>query len=97
MITKLVIYAFVVGGTFGFVVPSAVVWARDLGLKMNWWKWLLTAVWYLMFLFFILLNFTFMGEGEVVAGLKLLAVQMFVMLLLGVGLVRILLAGRKKS
>jgi hypothetical protein len=96
MITKLVIYAFIIGATFGFIVPSAKAWARDLKLKMNWWKWLLVAIWHITFLFCILLNFTFIGEGEVAAGLKLLAVQMFAMLLLGVGLVRILLAGREK-
>ena len=95
MITRLVIYAFIVGACSGLVISAAIRWSHNLKLKMSWWKWLLSATWYALFLFCIFLDFTFMGEGEVSAGLKLLAVHVVMMALLGTGLVRILRVGRQ--
>jgi hypothetical protein len=97
MIDKLVIFSFIVGALSGLVVPAAVAWARDLGLKMNVWKWLLAALWYLLLNFFIFLDFTFIGEGEGSAGLKLLLFQGVIMTILAVGLVRLLQSGRPKK
>jgi hypothetical protein len=45
-------------------------------------------------LFFILLDFTFIGEGEPAAGWKGLLFQLLIMLILGVGLSRIIFAKR---
>lgn len=97
MITNLVILAFIIGLLTVLVIIGAVVWFEDLKLKMNWWKWTLSALWYILLLFFILASFTFMGEGEVAAGWKSLAAEAILMIVLGVGLVRILLAGRDKA
>ena len=97
MISKLVIFSFIVGAMSGLVIAAAIAWAKDLGLKMTWWKWSLAALWYLLLNFFIFLDFTFIGEGEGSAGLKLLMFQGVVMIILGVGLVRLVWAGRVKK
>ena len=95
MITNLVVFAFIVGLFTGAVVVGAITWAKALGLKMNWWKWLLSALWYLLLLFLLFAAFTFMGEGELSAGWKTIGISVLVMVILGAGLVRILLSGRK--
>jgi len=94
MITKLVIFAFIIGLLTVPVIASAVIWSRDLGIRLNWWKWLLVAIWYFLLLFFILLDFTFIGEGEPAAGWKGLLFQLLVMIILGVGLGRIIFSKR---
>ena len=95
MITNLVIFAFVVGLLTGGVVVGAATWAKALGLKMNWWKWVLLALWYVLLLFFLFAGFTFMGEGEVAAGWKTIGIAVVLMVILGAALVRILITGRK--
>lgn len=90
MITNFVIFAFIVGLLSGAVIVGAIVWAKDLKLKMNWWKWVLSAIWYGLFLFLIFAAFTFMGEGESQAGWRVLGLTAFLMVILGVGLIRIL-------
>lgn len=97
MITNTVIMFFIVGALTGLVIAGAIIWAKDLRLKMTWWKWLLAAFWYVLLNFFVLLDFTMIGEGEVAAGWKLLFFQLLIMVVLGVGLGRILLSGRGKA
>lgn len=95
MISNLVILAFIVGILTGPIVYGAIVWAKSLKLNMRWWKWMLTAMWYALLLFLVFLSFTFIGEGEPGAGWKVLVFSAVFMLILGAGLVRILLSGRK--
>ena len=95
MITNLVVFAFLVGLLTGAVVVGAITWAKALGLKMNWWKWILLALWYVLLLFLLFAGFTFMGEGEVAAGWLTIGIAVVLMVVLGAALVRILLAGRK--
>jgi hypothetical protein len=90
MITKLVIFAFIIGLLSGGVVTGAIVWARELKLQMNWWKWLLSATWYVLLLFLLFAAFTFVGEGESLAGWKILGLSAFLLIILGAGIVRIL-------
>ena len=90
MITNLVIFAFIVGLLTGAVVVGAITWAKDLGLHMPWWKWLLAAIWYVLFLFLFFAAFTFMGEGEPIAGWRTLGISAVILVILGAGLVRIL-------
>ena len=96
MITNLVVLSFVVGLLTGAVILGATSWAKALGLKMSWWKWLLSALWYILLLFLIFAAFTFMGEGEVLAGWKAIGISAVLMVILGAGLVRILLVGRSQ-
>jgi hypothetical protein len=94
MITKLVIFAFITGLLSGGVVVGAITWSKALGLKLNWWKWLMAGVWYLLLLVLVFAAFTLIGEGESLAGLKILGIASVVMVILGAGLSRVLLSGR---
>jgi hypothetical protein len=94
MITNLVILAFIVGLLSGAVIAGARSWASSLGLNMNWWKWLLAALWYLLLLFVIFAAFTLMGEGESGAGWKVLGISLVFLVILGAGLAKILLGNR---
>lgn len=92
MITNFVIFAFIVGLLTGAVVVGAITWAKDLGLQMSWWKWLLSSLWYLMLLFLLFAAFTFIGEGEAAAGWKTVGISVVLLVILGAGLVRVLKA-----
>ncbi|MEA3460721.1 MAG: hypothetical protein U9R49_02500 [Bacteroidota bacterium] len=96
MITNFVVFAFITGLLTGAVVVGATFWAKALGLKMNWWKWLLSTLWYILLLFLLFAAFTFIGEGEVAAGWKTLGISVVILVILGTGLARMLLAGRKQ-
>jgi len=95
MITNLVIFAFITGLLSGAVIVGAITWAKELGLKMNWWKWLLSALWYVLLLLLVFAAFTFIGEGEPVAGWKTLGIAVVFMVILGAALARLLVAGKK--
>jgi hypothetical protein len=97
MLTSKMILAFIIGVATLPVILGASAWAKSLNLQMKWWKWTLLAVWYILLIFFIFLDFTFIGEGEVSAGWKMLLFQMVIMIILGVGLGRLLWHGRLKS
>jgi hypothetical protein len=90
MLTNLVILAFIVGLLSGAVALGARSWARSQGIRMNWWKWLLFALWYILLLFSFFAAFTLMGEGEPGAGWKILGISLVVLVILGAGLARIL-------
>lgn len=64
--------------------------ADDRKWKLNWWKWLLVIVWYLIFNMSFLTWGTLIGENESSAGWKLALLGLFVCLILGVGLWRLL-------
>jgi len=90
MITNLVIFAFITGLLSGIVILGAIFWARDLRLPMTWWKWLLSAIWYGLLLFLFFAGFTFIGEGEPAAGWRTIGISVFIMVVLGAGLIRLL-------
>ena len=94
MFTTSMLLMLIIGLVTVPLIIGAVAMAKDLRLNMNWWKWTLSGVWYFFLIFSIYLCFTFMGEGEVSAGWKMLLFLGIILLVLGVGLVRILFAGR---
>ena len=47
-------------------------WARQFGLGMNWWKWLLVGGWWFSLVLTIAGSFTLLGENEGNAGWYLL-------------------------
>ena len=93
MITNLVFFAFITGFLSGGVIIAAIFWAKNMGLQMNWWKWLLSAIWYFMLLLLLFAAFTFIGEGEPAAGWRTVGISLFVMLVLGTGLFKLLQKG----
>ena len=97
MITSTVILAFIIGVLTVPVIWAARFWAKDLGLRITWWKWLLAGFWYLLLLFFVFMDFTFIGEGETGAGLKLLAAEAVIMIILGAGVARLILTDHERE
>ncbi len=83
------------GMLLGLVAAGARVWARDLGLVMTWWKWLLAALWYGGLLLTVAAPMTLAGEQEAGAGLRLLLVMGVILIILGAGLWRLLTTGRR--
>jgi hypothetical protein len=88
---------FVLGMLFVLVAVGAVAWARDLGLKMVWWKWVLALGWYGLMNFTVAVPMTMWGENEPGAALRLFLLLAVVTVILGVGLWRVLWSGRKTS
>lgn len=71
--------------------------AEDRGVKLNWWKWTLVVLWY-SFVGLNLYTFgTFAGENEASGGFKLMLFGLFVALILGVGLWRLVMRPEAKA
>ena len=71
--------------------------AEDQGWRITWWKWVLIVLWYGLFTMSFFTYGTLAGENEGSAGLKLMLFMLFISLILGVGLWRLLSAGSKDS
>jgi len=88
---------FLMGVVFVLVAAGARAWATSLGLRMTWWKWLLSAAWYGLLMLTVSMPMTLVGENESSAGMRVLAAMGLVTVILGVGLVRVLVRGRVRS
>jgi hypothetical protein len=94
---------FLTGGLFWFLMGMLAVvvgvgfryFCEDRGWQLNWWKWLLAIIWYLIFSTSFYAWGTLMGEGEASAGFRIWIVGMFVSLIFGVALWRILTSNAK--
>ncbi len=80
----------IMGGLMILFFIGLTFWLKDLRIPMNWWKWVLTALWYIGVYVVIAGGFTLIGEQEVRAGFFFLGVFGTVMIILGTGLWRIL-------
>ena len=76
----------VMGLLYALMIAGAPVWAEDLGLQMNWLKWLLAALWFVLLSMGIAAGFTLMGEKEPRAGYYITGLSVIVMIILGIGL-----------
>jgi hypothetical protein len=74
------------GLAYVLIIAGSPIIAQDLGLSMNWWKWLLTTLWYILLCVGICGGFTMMGEKEPGAGKNFLITTAVSMSVLGVGL-----------
>jgi len=84
------IFWFLMGILFLLIAGGFKVFAEDRGWKMTWWKWLLSAVWYLLFFSMSFYAWgTLIGEGFSGAGFKLFLLGFFVSVVSGVGLWRL--------
>lgn len=88
---------FLMGALAVLVVAGARAWAEDLRLRMTWWKWTITAIWYALLNLTVAVPMTFVGEGETGAAVRLFLFLAVITIILGVGLARLLLAGRKAA
>ena len=90
------IFWFVMGMITIIIGAGFKAFANDRGWVLNWWKWLLSILWYIIFSLSILTYGTLTGEREESAGIKILFLGLFVCIIYGVGLWR-LLAKKTKS
>jgi hypothetical protein len=87
------LFWFLMGIIFVFVAASARAWAEDLRLRMNWWKWLLAAIWYGLLNLTFAAPFTLLGENETQAATFSIIFLLVISIILGVVLWRLLLIG----
>lgn len=80
---------FVMGIMFVLVAVAFKAFADERGWRMTWWKGLLAVAWYAMLSFSFYAWGTLVGEGEGSAGLKLFLIGLFVSIVSGVGLLRL--------
>ena len=80
------LFWFVLGIIFVLVAAGAKTWAEDLRLKMNWWKWTLIGLWYILLNFTLAVPFTLWGENESQGGLVTLLFLGVITIILGVAL-----------
>ena len=71
--------------------------AEDQGWNLTWWKGLLALLWYGLFSMSFYTYGTLAGEDEASAGLQIMLLMLFVSLILGVGLWRLMLLGAEPS
>jgi len=85
------------GLLYAVIIASARIWAKDLGLKMSFLKWLHIVIWFIFITLTIAAGFTLYGEDELQAGNYLLGIFGTIGVIWGVGLWRILQKGRDKN
>jgi hypothetical protein len=91
------IFWMIMGALSVLVGIGAVLWAQDLGLKMNWFKWVLVVLWYLLLWLTVASPLTLIGENEAAAGLKIIPFLVVPTGVLGVALWRYLKFEPKKE
>ena len=79
------------------IVFAVKYFAEDRGWIMTWWKWLLTGIWYLIFTMSFYAWGTLIGENFPGAGFYTLLTGLFICVILGVGLWRLLSAKPKSA
>ena len=89
------IFWFLMGILFILVAAGFRAFAKDRGWVISWWKALLGILWYAIFTLSFYAWGTLIGENEGSAGFKILILGLFVSLVLGVGLWRLMAAKTK--
>ncbi len=74
----------IMGLLYALIIAAAPVWARDMGLQMSWWKWILAAVWYALLSFTFAGSFTLMGEREPGAWYRFLGFNLIITIIVGI-------------
>ncbi len=86
---------YLMGIIFILVALGFKAYADEKGWILNWWKSLLAFLWYGLFSLSLLSWGTLIGENESTAGWKLGVLGLFITLILGVGLWRLLSTNTK--
>lgn len=87
------LFWFVEGILFVVIILGMSVWAKDRGIAMKPWKWVLFVLWLSLAGFTIAFVGTSFGEGEPVAGTRGGLLFGLVTILFGGGLIRVLFSG----
>ena len=73
-------------------------WVKDRrGRQINWWQWILVAIWVLTLFFTTMFIFTSLGENEARAALTGGGFLLAISVILGIGLYRVLFVMSKKG
>jgi len=80
----------IMGSLYTIFIISIKYWAEDLSLKLNWWKWTILSIWFILLNIIIAGAFTLIGENESRAGLYFLGVFGTTIIILGVAVWRLL-------
>jgi len=91
------LFWFLMGLLFVVVAFGFKFFAEDRGWQLTWWKSGLGVIWYAIFALTFYAAGTLMGENETNAGIKMLLFGLFVSVILGVGLWRLLVLNPKKA
>ena len=81
---------FLMGVVFVLVAAGFHAFARDRGWVVTWWKALLAVIWYAILCTSFFACGTLIGENEASAGLKLFLIGIFISIVFGVALVRLM-------
>jgi hypothetical protein len=81
---------FLMGVVFVLVAAAFRAFAQDRGWIVTWWKALLAVAWYAVLCTSFFAWGTLIGENEAAAGFKLFLIGLFVSIVFGVALVRLL-------
>ncbi len=81
---------FLMGVVFVAVAAGFHAFARDRGWVVTWWKALLAVIWYGILCTSFFAWGTLVGENEAAAGFKLFLIGIFVSIVFGVALVRLM-------
>jgi hypothetical protein len=84
------LFWFLMGILFILVAAGFNSFAKDRGWSVTWWKWILVSIWYAIFTLSFYTWGTLIGENEGSAGWKMFLLGLFISLILGVGLWRLL-------
>lgn len=79
------------------VMAGLNAFAKEQGWALTWWKWLLTVIWYGLFLVTFFALGTLLGESETQAAWSIFATGIILTLILGVGLWRLLASGQSSA
>ena len=90
------IFWFLTGILFVVVPAGFRAFARDRGWIVSWWKGTLAIAWYCVFMLSFYAWGTLIGENEGVAGFRILILGLFLALVSGIGLWR-LMAMKKRT
>ena len=81
---------FLMGVVFVVVAAGFNAFARDRGWVVTWWKALLAVIWYGILCTSFFAWGTLIGENEAAAGFKLFLIGIFVSIVYGVALIRLM-------
>lgn len=79
------------------IIAGANAWFKGRDIPMNWWKWVILALWYMGVLMGIGAPFTIMGENEAAAGWRMFAFNIPIIIITGFIVYRILATGKQKA
>ena len=81
---------FLMGVVFVLVAAAFRAFVQDRGWVVTWWKALLAIAWYAVLCTSFFAWGTLIGENEAAAGFKLFLIGLFVSIVFGVALIRLL-------